>query len=339
MAALRGDGSEVHAVCRPGSAEETALVAADVPVTILPVRHRLDLAAARALRRLIGAWAPDVVYAPENRTLSAALFATRGLRRPVVIGYRGTMGHLSRWDPAAWLTYLHPRLRRIFCVSNAVRGYLEGLRLPAERLVTIYKGHDPAWYAAPARSLAEFGVAPGDFVVAFAGNMRPVKGVDVLLQGVKTWPRDTRARLLLIGEVRDAAVRRLADDPAVAPYVRLTGYREDAAALIGAADAFVMPSVEREGLPRGVLEAMCQSKPVVVTAVGGMVEQVEHGVSGLVVPPRDPAALGRALLELAADPARAAGLGAASRRRVEERFHIRGTIEAFAREFRRAAAE
>jgi glycosyltransferase involved in cell wall biosynthesis len=237
------------------------------------------------------------------------------------------MGHISRFDPASWLTYLNPGVDRIVCVSEAVRRYLLGFRLPPERLVTIHKGHDPAWYTGlPAPDRAELGLPADAVVVGFTGNMRPVKGADVLLRAARRLQPRPDLHFLLIGEIRDARIRRLAAAPEMASVLHLPGFRKDAAALARLCDVAVMPSVKREGLPRAVIEAMAQGVPAVVTDVGGMPELVEHGVSGLVVPPRDDAALAEALRTLADDPALRARMGRAATERIGSAFHIRTTI-------------
>ena len=327
---LQAGGMELFATCDPETQNYGELCESGFPVEPLAVRNRIDLNAAAALRKHLRHFKPDAIYAPANRTLAASLFATRGTRTKV-IGYRGTIGHLSRWDPAAWITYLHRRLSHIVCVSNAVERYLrDDMHMRAAKVSTIYKGHDPDWYSNPAPvALGEFGIPDGAFTVAFAGNMRPVKGVDVLLKALRLLPADSRIRLLLIGEIRDNAVHQLASDPEIAARAHFVGYRTDAPSLIAACDAFVMPSVEREGLPRAVFEAMAQSKPVVVSDVGGMPEQVQDGHTGLVVPPRDPAALASALLRLEGDRALSARLGEAGSQRLSSKFHISRTIAAF----------
>jgi len=88
-------------------------------------------------------------------------------------------------------------------------------------------------------------------------------------------------------------------------------------AALAAADLFVLPSTS-EGLPVALLEAMAHGKGIVATRVGGVPEVVEHGRQGVLVPPGDPAALARALAELACDPDRARTLGAGARERVAE---------------------
>jgi glycosyltransferase involved in cell wall biosynthesis len=131
----------------------------------------------------------------------------------------------------------------------------------------------------------------------------------------------------LIGEIRDRKILEMMSEPAIAARVHGIGFRCDAAALVGLAHAFVMPSIEREGLPRAVIEAMSQSIPVVVSDVGGMPEMVEDGVSGLVVPPSNPVALREALSKLEASPELRTTLGAAGRKRIVGTFNISDTID------------
>jgi glycosyltransferase involved in cell wall biosynthesis len=327
--ALAARGHRVDVICAPRWQGARQFDGSGVTVTRLDVRHRLDLRAARRLRVIIDALHPDIIYAPRNSTLSAALLATKRRCCPV-IGYRGTTGHLSRLDPASWLTYFHPRLKGIVCVSDAVRRYLLSKHIPDQRLRTIYKGHRAEWYDFDLPvDLSSLGIPRGAFVVGFTGNMRPVKGVDVLLQALAALPADFNVHALLIGEVRDKRIARMAADPVLAGRTHFTGYRTDAPMLAGACDAFVMPSIKREGLPRAVIEAMAQRVPVIVSAVGGMPELVEDGVSGLVVPPRNATALARAIQTLATDRTLSRTLGQAARRRIEETFNIETTIDSF----------
>ncbi len=78
----------------------------------------------------------------------------------------------------------------------------------------------------------------------------------------------------------------------------------------------------QEGVPNSVLEAMATGLPVFATTHGGIPEAVEHGVSGWLVPEGDHAALGQALIELAADPDRLAAMGEAASRSVAENFDL-----------------
>ena len=102
--------------------------------------------------------------------------------------------------------------------------------------------------------------------------------------------------------------------PRGSPRVRFAGWRTDPWPCLGAADVFLMPS-RSEGLPLALLEAMAAGLPAVATDVGAVGEVLESGVSGLVVPPEDPAATATALQDLLddADGARERAGRAASR--------------------------
>ena len=328
MEALAHAGHAVHVICDPGTPAVERCRAAGIPFTEMEYPSRLAPSAIRVIRHRIEQDKIELVHALTNRALSNSLFALRGNPAVRVVGYRGTMGHLSRLDPASWMTYLNSRVDRIICVSDAVRQYLLGMGVPDARLVVIHKGHDPAWYRIDSHvNLSEFGVPVDAFVVGFTGNMRPVKGVDVLLRALALLPQKSKIHALLVGEVRDPKVERLAQIPEIVSRAHFVGFRKDAPQLAGSCDAAVMPSIEREGLPKAVIEAMAQGLPPVVSKVGGMPELVEHGVSGLVVPAKDAPALAEALLSLEQDKEKTEILGAGARERIEGPFHISHTVK------------
>ena len=324
--ALRKSGVQLFAIDNPDSPAIEWCQTCGIPHMDHEFHNRFDREAIVIYRELLRAQAFDILHCLTNRALATALLATRHMAAPPkIVAYRGTMGHLHRWDPASRLSYLSSRVDAIVCVSGAVRRYLQEFDIPDARLEVIWKGHDPAWYApAPRSALAELGLPPEATVVGFVGNIRPVKGAEVLLRAFDGIRPEENIHLILIGEVRD---RHIEKQIGRQPHVHFLGFRPDAARLAGACDIAVMPSVEREGLPKAILEAMAQGVPPVVTDVGGMPELVEHEVCGLVVPPRDPAALRIALRRLAQDASLRRRFGAAARARIEGPFHFRHTVE------------
>jgi colanic acid/amylovoran biosynthesis glycosyltransferase len=139
-----------------------------------------------------------------------------------------------------------------------------------------------------------------------------------------------RAQLTVAGEgPMLAELQALAESLGVGGRVAFPGFlsQEKLRALCAAAHLFIHPSEmgpdgDQEGVPNSMLEAMASGLPVAATTHGGIPEAVEHGVSGLLVPERDPAALGGALLSLAASPARYREMGAAAAACVRERFDL-----------------
>lgn len=325
---LQQAGVDLHFMLNPELPAFGAMLERGFPVTQLTPRGRIDFKAVRRIREQIHQVRPHILHGFINRPLANGLLAAWGLdvRR---VAYRGTVGHLSRFDPASWLTYLYPRLDSIVCVSEAVKQYLLRLGLPKERLVTLHKGHDPEWYRAQPVDRADIGLPRSAFAVSCAANFRPVKGAEYLIQSLDHLPQDHPVHLVLIGTIRDEKLFRHAARLRDPSRVHFLGYRTDAPAVQGACDVTAMCSVKREGLPKAVIEAMAQGKPALVTKVGGMPELVEEGCSGRVVPPRDPAALASAIRAFYEHPETTRRMGEAAFARIQDHFHVTKTAQRF----------
>ena len=110
------------------------------------------------------------------------------------------------------------------------------------------------------------------------------------------------------------------------PGVRFLGARDDVVRLYAGMDIHVLAS-HREGFPLSPMEAAAMGIPVVATDIRGCRQAVDDGVTGLLVPARDPAALADAIARLASDPAERQRLGAAARRRAQDAFDHRRSID------------
>lgn len=170
---------------------------------------------------------------------------------------------------------------------------------------------------------------PSGWLVVFSGRLAPEKGLDVLLQA---WPsvvaRKPGAQLLLLGagELLDPLFA-LAESLGVASSVHFAGQCQDAAPILQAADAFVLPS-HTEGMPMSLLEAMSCGLPVVASAVGGMCELVTDGVNGALVPPGNCEALAEKLLA-ASEPSCAQPWGQRARRMVLTHHSLDTVIDSY----------
>src|SRR5262249_14337719 len=134
--------------------------------------------------------------------------------------------------------------------------------------------------------------------------------------------------LLAAGRDVDDSLTKLgqiADKLGLSQHVRLLGLRRDIPVVLSAADIHVSASWH-ESFPNNILEAMCAGLPVVATAVGGVPEQIVDGLTGLLVPARNPDALSEALLALAHDGERRKAMGRAGRERVEREFPITRSV-------------
>jgi len=325
-------GCRVRACCLADTPHRERFREAGIEVVPIPLKGRIDRESIRALRRELAAEPVDILHLVGNRAVSNGLLAVRAFPDVKVIAYRGIVGNVSFLSPMSWLRYLNPRIDRVICVADAIRRHFVemrflGMRLRPEKFVTIHKGHDLAWYTATPADLREHDIPDGAFVVGCVANMRPRKGIDVLVRALGQLPADAPIYLLLVGRMESAELDRLIAESPARERIRKLGFRRDAPAVIAACDAAVLPSIRREGLPKTVIEAMAYAVPPIVTDVGGSPELVDDRVHGLVVPPGDADALAAAILELYGDPALRAKLGAAARERIARDFTIDATIE------------
>jgi glycosyltransferase involved in cell wall biosynthesis len=328
FAGLAQRGVSVTVMGTPAPDHRRTLELAGIPIIEFEFKNRFDVAGMKRLRRVVKEHSIDIVYALSNRALSSAVIGL--FRVPVkIVAYRGTVGHISWFDPSSWFTYLNPRIQKILCVSQAVEQYLAGVGIPQSRLVTIYKGHNPSWYQTPTPpSRSEFAIPADAFVVGCTAVMRAVKGVDDLIAAVCILLDEIPSlHLLLIGSIKDPDIEQAIANFPAKDRLHLTGFREDATRLARLADVTVMASKNREGFPKSVIEAMSQGVPALVTAVGGMPELVGNGAAGLLVQPCNPESIAAGIRTLFHDPEARLTLGRAGADRIASVFNIEQTIE------------
>jgi len=189
---------------------------------------------------------------------------------------------------------------------------------------SVRNGRDPAAFhpdpTARAKLRAELGVTEDQIVVVAVSRLVRHKGFPELAAAMRDVPD---AELWVVGERllsdRGDDMLNLLRNAGLGARLRLLGYRADVAAILAAADIFVLPS-HFEGLPMSVIEAMLCGLPVVATDIRGPREQVLPGVTGLLVRPGSVAPLAAALNRLAGDPAERQEMAAAGRQRALELY-------------------
>lgn len=264
----------------------------------------------RLAARLAGV--PAVVYTPHG----LFFLGKRGWQR----GFFRSLEQL-----VGWLTDC------TIAVSPSELGELLGNRIARPGTAVLIENgialEDFSRAADPAATRAALGLAPDVPVVGTTSRLNPQKDPQTLLRAIgEVMASDARVRFVWVsdGELRDVA-EALVTELGIADRVIFTGFRSDVLDVMATFDIFAVSSLF-EGMPYTLLEAMALRKPVVATDVVGSRDIVVHGTTGLIVPPRSPAALAAAVRRLLADPALAAAMGAAGRQVVEERFSLRDSI-------------
>jgi len=327
---MRNAGVDVTVVCPADHPNNGILNDAGVPTVDIRLPRHFDKAGIAALRSELIRGRYHIMHTFNNKAVSNGLRACKGL--PVkVVCYRGIVGAVGFLDPMSWLRYLNPRIDRIICVADAIRRhFLEMrpafLRMPAERPVTIHKGHKLEWYTATPANLGDYGIPADAFVIGCTANYRPRKGIDFLIEALEMLPGDIPAHLLLVGRMDAPELTSRIAKSAARDRIHRVGFVDNAPELSAACDVFCMPSTKREGLARAIIEAMCYRVPPVVTDAGGSPELVVDGESGFVVPPRDARAIADAIERLYRDPDLRTRMGAAARERIATDFRNEDTV-------------
>lgn len=325
-------GVDITVMTWPDTFNHEALLAAGVPTIPYVLKGKMSLPCIRFMRAELKRKPYDVLHMLDKRATMNGLWASIGIDIKLV-AYRGIVGNLSYFDPLSWLYLLNPRIDRIICVCEAIRQYLLNLGMPGIRLrrnvpVTIHKGHNPDWYQPPFENLEQFGIPDDAFVVACTARGVPRKGVPVLLDAIDKLPPGLNFHFLLAGTSMDNAQHQaLAAANQYADNIHLHGFLKRMPWILPNCDIAVLPSLRREGLPRGIIEAMIGGAVPIVTDSGGSPELIEPGKSGFIVPPGESGPIRDRIIELYEDRNLHQRMSDAARERIRNNFRVTDTAE------------
>lgn len=300
----------------------------DIPAVALGTTRRQAPRALVMLIREMRRFRPDLVitrgYNAELLGRLAA-FVTRTPRSIVWIHHCGDTEPIStvrRWIDRR----LDPITDAYFGVAEAQRPFMVGeLGFPDDKITIVHNGVDPAPFAPPASRPPDR--AP---TVGILAALRPEKDHATFLRAAaRVVAARPEIRFLIVGDgpCRNE-IEALITELGLDDHVLLTGSRPDVAHLLHSMDVVALSSHTVECFPMALLEAMAAARPAVCTAVGGIPEMLVDGVTGLLVPPRDPQALADGLLDVLSDPERARKMGRAGRERVESEFTLDRSVRA-----------
>jgi len=303
------------------------------PVHVFPLRKTYDLDAlkiASQLRRLIRTEHVQIVHTIfETADLWGSVVAKLS-GCPVIISSRRDMGFNQ--SPKHRLAYrmLRPVFNQVQTVSDQVRNVcIEKEGFASERVVTLYNGVDMDKIAA-SNGVAELqralGLEQASHVISTVGNIRWIKGTDVVMQvAAKVCERYPRAVFLVPGKVLEKEyfdrVVEMARSFGISDNVKFLGSSDKIFSLLKMSDVFCLLS-RSEGFSNALLEAMACGLPCVVTDVGGNCEAIDDGQNGFLVPNEDAAGAAERVLTLLGDPACARQIGQQAKHTIERKFTV-----------------
>ena len=315
------------------------LLARNIPLTEYPVSTFRSLAAIGQQARLTRHIRRRRIQIVHAYNFYGNVFATPPARlvAPVVIA--------SIRDRAPYLTTMQKRVQRYACQfadcilvnADAVKDWLISDGYDASKIAVIRNGVDLARFdnlPSKVNLRRELDLSDHTPVVGVVSRLTRLKGLEHFLEAAAiVRSRIPAVRFVVVGETSPmdrgylGELQEYAARCGVAGHVTFTGLRGDVPAMLAGFTVSVMPSLN-EALSNVVLESMAAGAPTVATRVGGTPEALVDGVTGILVPPADSAALAEAIVHLLRDPQLAAHLGRAARARIADHFSVRRMVRA-----------
>ncbi|MGH9702014.1 MAG: glycosyltransferase, partial [Candidatus Acidiferrales bacterium] len=283
------------------------------------------------------AWELSSLIRRENVSIVHSFFETSDLWGgavaklsgvPILVSSRRDMGIQREKKHDTAYRYMRRFTDLVLPVSNQVRDFcIERDGLDPKKVVTLHNGVEIERFANTGSGEAiryAFGLENASHIVSAIANIRPVKGLDVMIRAAAIVCRKfPRACFVIVGTPHRSVFLRelkaLAQELGIAGNVRFLGGHDEIERFLKISDAFCLPS-RSEGFSNSLIEAMGCGLPCVATDVGGNREALQEGVSGYLVANEDSQAMGERILNLLENPELARRMGAAGRRKVEQMF-------------------
>jgi glycosyltransferase involved in cell wall biosynthesis len=344
LQAFSAAGYDVHTASAPGP-HVASLRAAGI--VHHPLRHATrstalhhDVLAVAELYRLFRSVRPDIVHTHNPKPGVYGRVTARAAGVPLVINtqhglYAQPTDRMRRRVPVYALERVAAAFGDVELVQNEEDVQTLGrLRVPTGKLRLLGNGIDLDRFRADPEARdemrRELGVREDQLIVGTIGRLVREKGIGDFLDAARSvvGGRDDVVFVVVGPEdpSKGDAISRDEIDRATEAGIRFLGYREDPERLYPAFDVFVLASW-REGFPRAAMEASACGTPVVATDIRGCRQVVDDGITGLLVPANDPAALADAITTVLADPARRKAMGTAAIRRAEQEFDQQRCID------------
>jgi len=359
MAYMVGKGLDVSAVSSPGPELLEVQARCGIPVQAIPMPRKIspirDILALVRLWRLFRAVRPNIVHASTAKAGLLSMLAACMASVPVrIYTVRGLITELGEGPLLPAFRAIERTIcrcaTRVYAVSRSVADGMISQGLCGPELVRVLESGSSKGVDAQNRfnrahvseerlrdTRVRLGIPEGSRVIGFVGRVVRDKGI---IELASAW-RSLRelydgVYLLVIGpeELQDPVPSEIVQELQADPRVRCTGYvaNHDMPAYYGMMDVAVLPTY-REGFPNVPLEAAAMRLPVVATTVTGCVDAVVHGVTGMLIPPRDSGALAGAIKAYLDDPVLRRRHGQAGRDRVVREFDQERIWQALYREY------
>ena len=250
---------------------------------------------------------------------------------PVVISWEA-VSHPYKARHTMAYKLANRKMDMVVAVSNAIRKQvIEERGVEPEKAMTIHYGIDLEKYSITDNlTRSDIGVAENDIVLGTVARYTDQKGHKYLIEAApKIIEKFPNVHFVFAGDGPNRSdMESQISKLGLKNHFHLLGFRNDVVDLLNLFDVFVLPSLY-EGLPNVVLEAMACWKPVIATGVDGTAEAVEDGVTGYIMPSKNPAEISEKVIQLLSSNGKIEEMGKAGRQRVEQHFSLEKQIREF----------
>ena len=321
-------GHRLYLLCPPGTRLGREAAALGIRVFSRKIRQPWDLWSIRKIKHLVRELGVEVLHTHSSVDSWAGGLAGRWAKVPVLVRTR----HISVRVRRPWLNRIYYLPDAIITTGEHIRReLLQTHKILAERIVSIPTGADVGRFhpGPPDLELKKrMGLPIDSPVITLVAVLRAQKRHELVIAAaaevIKVFPQ---ARFIFVGEGPGRnRVEQEMKNAQLESHILMTGYREDIPAILSFTDLGIISSVA-EGIPQFLFQIMAMGKPVIATEVGGIPEIVTSGVTGVLIPPEDPAALAKALVQVLGDPGSARRLGEEGRRLVEKEYTVEKMAE------------
>jgi len=325
---MQRQGYGAAVVCQPGSDLER--YCREKAWACYPVRTHgeVDAVAGYRVARLCRKERFDVLHLHAAHALALGVWAKLFGAPGKMVASRRVDFHIKK----NWLSrfkYDNPYLNRIICISDQIRNVLLADGIPDQKLQTIHSGVDVHRFDGvlpPDDFREKLGIPRDHILVGTMAAMADHKDYPNLLHAAEmVCQRTANITFCAVGSgPEEEKIHKLAQELKLGERLVFTGFRKDVGNFLKSYDIFVHASY-LEGLGTSILDAQSVGLPIIATRTGGIPEIIDHGKTGLLVPPRDSRSLADAICDLAADAVIRKKLGAGALASVQN-FSIEKTV-------------
>jgi glycosyltransferase involved in cell wall biosynthesis len=220
----------------------------------------------------------------------------------------------------------------VLTVSEAVRSkYIEREKIQQEKIRVLYHGVEKRFMKDQKKEpelRLKLGMESEDKLIGTVARLHKDKDIKILIKAFALVLKSrSQIKLLIIGDGPEKMkLTGLAEALGIKDRIIFTGFQQDILPLMALLDIFCLTSKE-EGFPQSLVESMSLGKPVVVSKVGGVLELIEDGINGILVPPGNPEILSESILYILKNPQKAREIGNAARITIKHGFLLDHTLE------------